>query len=118
MNMRALRNGLLLALPLWALVGLAFAHADVFGSLPVQVPPPPFDHPYNGQTIVTRVHWDEVALKCSDPGEERGCAWAVYGQCHIVLAIELSDREYQALRFHHEPGHCNDWPADHPGGHY
>jgi len=77
-------------------------------------PPPQYDHPYHGHVIEQRLSPLQMMLTCHGPGES--CAWVDGGVCHIALPAGEKDRRLLALIRQHEIGHCNGWPAHHPGG--
>src|SRR5262245_15516696 len=91
------------------------------GSPYATVPPPEYDHLYDGELHVA----DDLDLQvmrfvCGTPAV--GCAvrnQPAPGHCIIFLARESdlakSGHSMQTIR-RHEVGHCNGWPQDHSGG--
>jgi hypothetical protein len=73
------------------------------------VPPPAYDHAYRGRLIV-HVLPDSAASAACHGGD--ACSTRQGGTCIVILP-----RGHRALALlrRHEIGHCNGWPADHPG---
>jgi hypothetical protein len=92
------------------------------------LPPPEYDHPYEGQVFVLVVdsqadvrdkcvstRLQDVALACG--GKATLKADPSITICQIVIAnkeiLEAHGYTYEAV-MRHEIGHCNGWPGDHP----
>ena len=85
-----------------------------------QLPPPEFDHEFDGNITVLRVGDDEVREAC--PGKFRvgnwalGCTTKVLGSRECTIRI-LRDAELRTttwakdydIIYRHERGHCNGW---------
>jgi hypothetical protein len=83
------------------------------------VPPPEFDHPYDGVLKVTTArdqnHVRELCPKANfSLGVALGCAHVQTGSCWIILAPDAATH-FGELVLRHEIAHCNGWPADHCG---
>jgi hypothetical protein len=85
------------------------------------LPPLAYDFPYTGKLTVRRVGPDQMRLVCPLPKPGRvtiGCAHIGKGECEVIIAdnttLEFLGWNYQ-LVLRHELGHCEGWPADHPG---
>lgn len=81
-------------------------------------PPPQYDKPFPGPTVVVTVPPAEVKRACRplnakwETDRARGCARVIDGTCHIVtikFPFYGTTPEY-VLR--HERGHCNGWVHD------
>ena len=85
------------------------------------IPPVEFDHPYTGKLTIERSSSQaEIKARCAPTSfsYHLGCAWAMAGRCHILMADDATIREHnwtQEIVLRHERGHCNFWPAHHPG---
>ena len=85
------------------------------------IPPVEFDHPYTGKLTIERSSSQEyIRSKCGPTTfpYHLGCAWAMVGRCHILMADDATIREHNwtpEIVLRHERGHCNFWPAHHPG---
>jgi hypothetical protein len=77
-------------------------------------PPAQYDHPFHGRVIEQRLSLLQIIQLCHGP--TGGCAWVSKGVCHIASPRDETDRRLIALIREHEIGHCNGWPAYHPGG--
>jgi hypothetical protein len=86
------------------------------------LPPEEFDYPFTGPVRIQQVNsQNEVRQSCRIPLGQitaLGCAKVVWGTC---LIVKVSDEEIQSyghdpdVFMRHEHGHCNGWPASHPG---
>lgn len=98
---------------------------------PIIMPPPEYDHVFQGRMIVESIPTEDVAKACAHRlGHLQfgqwydACAWSFPDPlnpnqlaCHELLpSDEPHDRVAKLIE--HEAGHCAGWPADHPGGHY
>jgi hypothetical protein len=79
----------------------------------IDLPPPRFDHAYNGPAI----EWvlPDVDAKCrkagiTDDGIILGCSFKIGDAC-VVLLRERHPLLAQLRR--HEIGHCNGWTREH-----
>jgi hypothetical protein len=82
-------------------------------------PPAEFDHPYDGNVIISAENTPETILTaCGFPANDRriilGCAIEIgkRNECNIYLVqrkwIEQSGDDYDEI-IRHEIGHCNGW---------
>lgn len=97
------------------------------------MPPSKYDKPYGGRLVEWKVPLGRAAAKCNglarDLGQTPnhpyridgrplyGCAYPFKGECYIVWSFDPSGRD-KAMADNvrrHEIGHCNGWPAGHPG---
>jgi hypothetical protein len=86
------------------------------------LPPEEFDFPDNGPVSIQEARsQEEVRKSCRIPLGQitaLGCTKVVWGIC---LIVKVSDEEIQSyghdpdIFMRHEMGHCNGWPASHPG---
>lgn len=83
---------------------------------PILEPPAQYDHPYQGQVIEQRLSFLQILQLCHGPATS--CAWVSKGACYLALPQDEHDSRLIALIRQHEVGHCNGWPAHHPGGHW
>ena len=89
------------------------------------LPPKEYDRPYTGQLTIARGDARTMTAICPNPGYPvpLGCAihYLLEGKdlsCHIYIAddeILKSSGWGYGIVLRHEIGHCNSWPADHPG---
>lgn len=107
---------LLVALILSALLLLTDLLGPAHGSYRATIPPPQYDRPFRGQVVVHRRHHYGALVACSKRGlrSSDGCAWVERGVCNIVVSTD-HPADVQASVVRHEIGHCNGWPASHPG---
>lgn len=89
-------------------------------------PPPYYDRPYLGRLTVDTVPTQRALAEVCPAAAARtpnliGCAKRNHEgtDCRIILVsdsliIALGSTRARIMR--HELGHCNGWPADHPGG--
>lgn len=123
MSFRALRHGLLLSVPLWALIGLAVAHArDCDGMVMpptyLDYAPTPADH-----IVPLDVPFWDVDKTCRGFGAQRdgrmwGCEFSMAGSNFIVYpkgGTGLPDYLIACTK-RHEIAHVHGWPSDHPDG--
>jgi hypothetical protein len=90
------------------------------------LPPPEFDRPYNGRLSVDTVPTQRSLAEICPNAAARtpnmiGCAVRANdgSHCRVILAPDSIIRALGASRqriLRHEIGHCNGWPAHHPGG--
>ena len=80
-------------------------------------PPPEYDKPFDGLVVIQEFRGEEMKGACFRRGF--ACAEFVTGNpavCTIKLLVDFIkpplNRE-ETIR--HEIGHCNGWPATHPG---
>jgi hypothetical protein len=86
-------------------------------------PPPEYDHPYKGKLDVHYVDAEEIKKHCpaNSYGQRLGCT--VIGTPTYCLVYIGPQDELEAIGYsietirRHEIGHCNGWPAHHPGMH-
>lgn len=84
------------------------------------LPPAEYDHAYPGELIVVQ---SEAAVKRCPEGPFAfkpvlGCSFRREDRCLVILAPDDMIRRYgwtTAIVKRHEIGHCNGWPANHPG---
>jgi hypothetical protein len=76
------------------------------------LPPEEFDHPYTGQLDIVKDDDPAVIRRLCNGLTPVACAYHWSGRCIIYILTPLADNE-TILR--HEIGHCNGWPANHPG---
>ena len=95
--------------------------------MPVILPPPQYDHPYEHRMIVETVPYFEVQGGCrSHPpnGRYEACSWTFTDSagkpvCHIIYPRLQDVGEDDMVRLvRHETAHCNGWSKDHEGGFY
>jgi hypothetical protein len=86
------------------------------------LPPPEYDHHYEGDLTIKLVDSVEhLAIVCKWPEvrpNSLGCATVRSDHCIIYLVQDDVARERgwnNGIILRHELGHCNGWPADHPG---
>jgi hypothetical protein len=80
------------------------------------MPPPRFDYAPKMDTEVRYRTADVFALYCgTNHPKVGGCAVVKDGVCFITIRQELAKLDRDAV-LRHENGHCNGWPANHPGG--
>ena len=108
-----------------ALAALALAATAANGGQTLRLmPPPEFDHAYDGRVdVVTARDRDHVRELC--PGAKFGvtlgalaCSIRYPASCTIVLAPEADIKATGVpldVIMRHELGHCNGWPGDHKG---
>lgn len=77
------------------------------------LPPAQYDRPYRGTLTVITVPLREMSMRC---GAMRAWACAIPegNRCTIYLPSEAKGAALERIR-RHEIGHCNGWPAHHPG---
>jgi hypothetical protein len=85
----------------------------------VTLPPPIYDHPYDGVVVERVLPLDEARRFCAaiGVGPADGCSGIVTmtdesKRCLIVLPTDGPDPDIENYR-RHELAHCNGWPADH-----
>lgn len=78
-------------------------------------PPAIYDHPFPGTVIEHVVPGLDLLAHCWPYFFARACSFHVKGKCYIYYSREEAPAMKAAIR-RHEEGHCNGWPADHPGG--
>lgn len=94
--------------------------------MPVLLPPPQYDHPYEHRLIVETLPYFEVDARCGKAFRARfeGCSWQFKDgmgnpTCHIIYPrLQDVNADVMVSLIRHETGHCVGWPADHPDGHY
>lgn len=125
---RGCANGMARSAVIWAIVALAvlFLATRVYADA-VMLPPAPFDHPFAGHIAERPMPlWEIPAARCRLYGDhEFACAWVEMGTdgvpiCHMIMPIEGPDTPtaWLAQVERHELGHCNGWPANHPGAYF
>jgi hypothetical protein len=77
-------------------------------------PPAQYDHAFHGHVIEQRLSQLQIIFLCH--GFAPACSWVSKGVCHIAFSVNEKDDRVIALMRQHEVGHCNGWPAYHPGG--
>jgi hypothetical protein len=86
------------------------------------LPPPMFDHPYNGHLIERRESLPAVENVCHmqhgiiSQYKALGCAEVFPRRCFIVIPSvsgEITGTLQKQIR-RHEIAHCNGWPENHP----
>ena len=117
-----IRLCLLAALPF--LVGCASMESP-----DVILPPAQYDHPFAGRLVVEQIPLRDVQAACRlhpASGYTEACAWTFADPmqpgklaCRIIYP-RLSDvgADMMVALNRHETGHCDGWPANHPGGHF
>jgi len=74
------------------------------------MPPPGFDHEYNGEIVVKRT--DEAGIKAVCPFTPTGCAFKREESCTVWIVYD-DILNYQRMSydvvFRHERAHCNGW---------
>ena len=85
----------------------------------VTVPPPEYDHAYNGPVLEKVLPLAEARALCEQIGVGRydGCAGFITlndgsRACFIVLPTDGPDPNIENYR-RHETAHCNGWPPSH-----
>jgi hypothetical protein len=87
------------------------------------LPPEEYDHPYEGRLVIQEAKdQDEVRRLCPYPFamEPLGCSYRIPG-IRLCAIVKVSDEQIRAaghdpdVFMRHEIGHCNSWPAHHPG---
>jgi len=81
------------------------------------VPPVPvIEHVLSQEEInktCEALYWKSAGLKLEAGTHFRGCSMPViYANTYICEIWYINDERVRR----HEIGHCNGWPADHPGG--
>ncbi len=121
---KSLRFAIVATSALWLALGLTIKEAK---AAPVLLPPPPYDQPFTGRTIIERLPDAAAWKECWRRGYVGdGCAWHFPDSlnpgreaCHIIYPLAgtvSADRLARTEK--HEPAHCLHWPANHPGGRY
>lgn len=87
--------------------------------MPVALPPPQFDHAYQGPVIEQVMTAAEVERYCNG---DVACTLFkpnfVGDKCFVILPKVGPggvSQSYQVLLRRHEVGHCNGWAKDHSG---
>jgi hypothetical protein len=86
------------------------------------LPPLEYDHPYGCALMITRGDKEVMTKECPKTPFRitLGCSheYPSTNFCHVFIAsdeiLKAVGWTYEAVR-RHEIGHCNGWPADHPG---
>jgi hypothetical protein len=101
------------------------APIPVIMPVPSHIPLPPveFDHEYTGKlTVLKEDNYAFIRHVCRDNPTAIACTYRTYDSvtgetlsCLILLGPLAHD---DPRAFRHERGHCNSWPADHPGARY
>ena len=108
---------------------LPFTAADMWAYTVLQdklLPPPKYDHAYNGPVVVYRAGSQaDIRLKCKRMEVPAhiplmGCSWSATSAhpCLIVVADDETITEWGWTRnivLRHEIAHCSGWPWNHPG---
>lgn len=93
----------------------------------VFLPPPQYDHPFEGHLVVEVLPYYEVDGRCGKAkhGRYDACSWTfTYNNlpaCHIVypkLGVDGVTVSYFIDLVRHETAHCNGWPGTHPNAHF
>jgi hypothetical protein len=110
-----------------ALIALAALSSPAWGEAALEMrvlPPEEFDHPFEGALTVTIVKSMETVNKlCGNPQAGVGCALVMNDGkvCSIIMAADDVIRSRgltPEIVKRHEMGHCNGWPAHHPGARF
>lgn len=119
---RGFLNALGPCIALWTIIPLGIAHAAI------ALPPEQYDHPFDGRLIVETISWWDVADRCRPIRDAWACSWRFQDPqnpgkfaCHVIypkLGTGGIDEDELVSLIRHETGHCNSWPADHPGGRF
>jgi|SRR6516165_9021613 len=101
------------------------------------IPPIAYDHPFRGKLTIERdLDQDTLHERCHTRGVTLGCTLIpAANECIILLAKQdafnfirdmlakkdslkrVGEPDPQSI-IRHETGHCNGWPADHPGARF
>lgn len=109
-----------------ALILLAQPARGGCGSIPM--PPPEYDHPPLGTTILGVEDLGDVGRTCASMGfspttltgndpTTLGCSWRSGAIGHVLIAADLPI-ELMACGIRHEWAHLNGWPAWHPNARF
>src|SRR5579872_3649928 len=74
------------------------------------LPPPKYDHPYNGSLVVHTLSESEAVARCG----EIACATPPWHGHPCVITLPRNHPALALLR-RHEIAHCNGWGGDHAG---
>lgn len=88
-------------------------------------PPPQYDHAYQGELILQKIHPLRVRVSCTALFKKHGgkpliatngCAWRSKDRkrCWVIIIDRPANGTIPANVLRHEIGHCNGWPASHP----
>jgi hypothetical protein len=86
------------------------------------LPPPQYDHPFKGHTIVRLGSLAEIKNFCHtrhgivSAYQALGCATVQPRRCYIMIPKvggQITARMQSEIR-RHEIAHCNGWAGDHP----
>lgn len=90
-------------------------------ALPPAVPQPPARFATEARPVVVQlVPYLDLAAACGQPwlnGRLLGCSKPEETPCRIIIPLAQSWPGTPATWwqvYHHEQGHCNGWPSDHP----
>src|SRR5262249_17495298 len=111
------------------LAALVVSSAALADDHPLVVPPPRYDHPYEGKLYMLVVTQQGVRTMCPDTtfnlGFALGCTKkrppsfeAPLGTCYVYLATDAEVNKAghpPSIVRRHEIAHCNGWSADHAG---
>jgi hypothetical protein len=90
----------------------------------ILLPPEEFDRPFDGRIVIQEARdQDEVRKLCPNivfTIGALGCAHLI-PSIRLCAIVKVSDEQIRAaghdpeIFMRHEIGHCNSWPAHHPG---
>lgn len=104
-----------LAAPVLALSQLVLLTASADALPPAPLPPAQYDRPFAGKLIVVKVSFARMQRICG-AGRWWVCEGFTFGNINGVCKVYVTVRDARLIR--HEVGHCNGWPAHHPGARY